>query len=240
MKLFFLIFMILVLLLILFLSSSLKINIKSLRVDTTNSQILTNYNISVRLYILKKIRIIGINVNEKKIKNIESSKIINFLVNNLNINNKSSKSTINKIKNKISANIENKIIYNLKSGKYNKKQIIYLIKTIIKNIKIELKKLNMRLLVGTEDILVTTYLIPVISLIISLIIKFTTNNINKNYSYSIEPVYNRNLIKLDLNCIIQLKLVHIINIIYILSTKKRRSDKYERTSNRRPYGYSHE
>ena len=63
----------------------------------------------------------------------------------------------------------------------------------------------------------------------------------KNYEYSIKPIYNnQNLYKIELNCIIELKIVHIINVIYIL-IKKGKSDKNERTaSNRKPYAYSNE
>lgn len=67
------------------------------------------------------------------------------------------------------------------------------------------------------------------------------NKIEKNYKYQITPIFqNKNLYKINLNCIIQLKMVHIINVIYIFS-KKGRSDKNERTaSNRKSYGYSYE
>ena len=67
------------------------------------------------------------------------------------------------------------------------------------------------------------------------------NGINdQNYYYKIMPIYGKgNILKLNLSCIINLKLVHIINIIYMI-IKKERSDKYVRTSNRGTYGYCHE
>lgn len=62
----------------------------------------------------------------------------------------------------------------------------------------------------------------------------------EKYSYEIYPIYqNKNLIKLDLNCIIKVKMVHIISIIYLI-VKKRRVEKSERTSNRMSYDYSYE
>ena len=63
----------------------------------------------------------------------------------------------------------------------------------------------------------------------------------EHYNYTIEPIYqNKNIYKIQFNCIIQVKMVHIINVIYIF-LKKGRSDLNERTtSNRRSYGYSYE
>ena len=92
--------------------------------------------------------------------------------------------------------------------------------------------------------MLTTYAIPFISTLISFFLKLTVKNVNlrnkREYYYKIEPVYNTNIINLRLNCIINVKMVHIINIIYIFLNKKGRSDKYERTSNRRSYDYSNE
>ncbi len=55
------------------------------------------------------------------------------------------------------------------------------------------------------------------------------------------PIYeDKNRIKLILNCIIQVKLVHIISIIYYVVKKRKEKRKYERASNRRSYDYSYE
>ena len=62
----------------------------------------------------------------------------------------------------------------------------------------------------------------------------------KNCFYDIKPIYkDKNLYEISLNCIIEVKMVHIINMIYKI-VKKRRSDKNERTSNRRAYDNSDE
>ena len=83
-------------------------------------------------------------------------------------------------------------------------------------------------------------LIAFVSIIISNILKIKVKKINKNYYYIISPIYTgENIFKLNLNCIISLKIVHIINIIYMIF-KKGRSDRYVRTSNRRSYDYCHE
>ena len=105
---------------------------------------------------------------------------------------------------------------------------------ILKVAKPEMEKINMRLKVGTEVLFITTVITVLISLGISYIFSAIIKKANpKCHKYKIEPVYNdKNLIDLKLDCIIKVKMVHIINIIYIF-LKKRRGLKYERTSNRR-------
>lgn len=110
----------------------------------------------------------------------------------------------------------------------------------IKNINI-LKKLNTRLDyldleldLGLEDAIFTTELITLISTVISNILPHIISKyIPNKYRYKIMPIYiNKNAYYIKLNCIFQLKIVHIINIIYIY-LKKGKSDKNEWTSNRR-------
>ena len=62
----------------------------------------------------------------------------------------------------------------------------------------------------------------------------------KNQNFTIKPIYiNQNLINILIDGIFEIKMIHIINIIYILN-KKEGVKKYERTSNRRSYDYSYE
>ena len=62
----------------------------------------------------------------------------------------------------------------------------------------------------------------------------------EDISYKIEPIYiDQNFIKIVISGIFQLKLIHIINMIYVFN-KKGGMKKYERTSNRRSYDYSYE
>ena len=115
----------------------------------------------------------------------------------------------------------------------------------MKNIEPEIFKFKLKLKIGLGDVIFTTFMIPIISSIISCVLnKGSINLYKKNskqkYYFKIDPEYNKIAVKLKLNCIINVKMVHIINIIYALIIKKRRSDKYERTSYRRSYGYSHE
>lgn len=117
-----------------------------------------------------------------------------------------------------------------------------------KKICIALEKLELNINVGLEDCVITSYLVGIIAIVISTILphvvakKLKEAEINERYKYEIVPIYkNKNLYKINLNCIITAKMVHIIYIIFLIKKeKKRRSDKNERTSNRKPYEYSYE
>ncbi len=131
---------------------------------------------------------------------------------------------------------------------------------IIKKLKPKISYLNLKAKIGLESPVPTAFLVSTISSIIAIILphfaiktnlksnihkktkaKVNTYPNNKQYYYEIIPIYqNKNLYKIQFNCIIQVKMVHIIDVIYIF-LRKERSIKNERTtSNRRAYGYSYE
>ena len=115
----------------------------------------------------------------------------------------------------------------------------------IKSIKINLKKLKLDVRIATDDYILTSYIVAIISIIISNTLphvvdtkKKSIKQIQKNYKYCITPIYNnKKIYNIKLDCIIATKIGHIIHIIYLI---KRSSDKNERTSNRKSYEYSYE
>ena len=115
------------------------------------------------------------------------------------------------------------------------------INKLIKKLKINVAKLNFRLEIGTMDVILTSAIITFLASAIGIGLARVIKEYSKEkYQYEIIPVYqNKNQIKLDLNCIIKVKIVHIISVIYLL-VKKGRVEKNERTSNRRSYDYSYE
>lgn len=122
-----------------------------------------------------------------------------------------------------------------KNVKFNKETI-----QIIKNIKIKISKLNLRIDIGTEDAILTSYLIAIIASLIGIILPHIVqkNKIN-NCKYIVNPIYqNRNIYHVNLDSIISIKIVHIIYSMLIFVKKGR--DKHERTSNRRAYAYRYE
>ena len=115
------------------------------------------------------------------------------------------------------------------------------IKTL-KKLHLKISKLKLNAILGLESPVTTAFLIAILSSGISIAIPHLIKKWDKeSYKYNIQPIYNnQNLYKISLNCIIELKVVHIINVIYIL-VKKGKRDKNERTtSNRKPYAYSNE
>lgn len=108
-----------------------------------------------------------------------------------------------------------------------------------KKINIGIKKVNLNIEFGTENAIFTSVIVPVISTIIAIILRKKVKKF-ENQTFIINPVYiNQNHINIQLSCIFDIKMNHIINMIYILN-KKEGVKKYERTSNRRPYDYSYE
>ena len=110
----------------------------------------------------------------------------------------------------------------------------------LQKLEIGLSKLDFKLEIGTEDAIITSGLVTLIASGISMILPHVADSKPENYHYEIIPNYTfKNLYKLALNCIINVKMVHIISVIY-KQVKKRRVDKYERTSNTRVNDYCHE
>ena len=101
-------------------------------------------------------------------------------------------------------------------------------KEIIK--KIEIPKLNINAKFGTGEPNSTAFFVAIVSSIIGIALARKI----ENPRYTIEPVYgDMNYIFLSINCIIEIKLVHIINIF--IKLKRKEYQKYGRTPNRRSY-----
>ena len=153
----------------------------------------------------------------------------------------------------IKLNIFKKINYfkftinNDKIKSYNAKQSFDIIfkdvfkgeknKKNLKNKKqIKIEKLNLNIDVGTEDAALTAIITGIVSIIISFLIGQNVKSGN-DINWNINSIYNSNLLKLELNCIISIKLIHIINRIYVT---RKEGDKNVRTSNRKNLKYIYE
>lgn len=168
-------------------------------------------HIYFQLYFLNKIKIVQIEMDKDKLMNLPISKI---------------REKVEKID-----------VKELKNDEWEKREI----KKAIKALKLNLEKLKLNMSIGTEDVLLTTAVVTIISTGIALVLPHIIKKYKDGrYYYKVTPIYmNQNKIKLDFKCIICTKLVHIIYVIYIL-IKMRRVKKNERTSNRRSYDYSYE
>lgn len=99
---------------------------------------------------------------------------------------------------------------------------------------IKLKKVNLYLEIGTEDVMITTMIIPILATTLSIIFAKTSNS--QKCFYKLQPIYiDKNIYKINLNCIISIKMIHIINIMWRILRK--RDDINERASNPRTYAY---
>lgn len=130
----------------------------------------------------------------------------------------------------------NKIIENLKEDNILNKNLI---KKFIKDM-FEIIKIDFKIELGAENAAVTAILIGILSTLISIALrnKITNTNLQR---YKIIPKYsNYNLINIDISGIFGIKVIHIINIIYVAIKEKKEDNSYGRTSNRKSYGYSYE
>ncbi len=114
-------------------------------------------------------------------------------------------------------------------------------KEILKHFSdIQVNKLNLKIKIGTENAFFTSMIIPIISSIISIILMKKITNVEKQ-KYVVEPIYlNQNILEILISGIFEIKMIHIISIIYILKQKEEGVKKNERTSNRRSYDYGYE
>lgn len=189
-------------LIILLLLSSIKIEIKNLRMG--NMKFKTKYGVKVSINLFNRIKIFSMNLNSDKLKKMYNSKKLE----EIDIRELAKKVPINK------ANFKE-----------------------LKKIKPTIEKMQLYIDLGTEDAVLTSYLIAIIASAIGIVLPHVTEDMN-NCKYIVNPLYNgKNQFNIELDSIISLKIVHIIYVIYILIMKGR--DKNERTSNRRSYGYSY-
>ncbi len=104
---------------------------------------------------------------------------------------------------------------------------------------LQVNELKLKIKLGTENAFFTSMIVPIISSVISIILMEKITNVEKQ-QYIVEPIYlSQNLLEILISGIFELKMIHIINIIYIL-IKKEGVKKNERTSNRRSYDYGYE
>lgn len=110
----------------------------------------------------------------------------------------------------------------------------------LKKWKLNLESLDLRLDMGFENVLLTSFSIFIISTSLSFLVRnLIKKYIPEKYKYVIKPHYrNGNKIDLSLNGIISINTVHIISILF--KYKQRREKVYERTSYRRSYENSYE
>ncbi len=183
---------ILIILILLTILTTIQIHIENLKIELPKKHernINTKYKITIKLYILEKINYLKLDITKDKIER-------QFMQKN-----------IKKLKEKIEKD-KNKFDIRLLSN--------------IKKINFKLKKIDLKINLGLEDAATNAIIVGIISSSIPVIMGILNNNniieINAKKGnqiyWKIMPIYqNRNLLNIDLNCIISFKLIHIIYII---------------------------
>ncbi len=111
----------------------------------------------------------------------------------------------------------------------------------IRKIDIMVKEIELYVEIGTENASLTAILVPALSTVIAIILRKNIKDF-EHQVFVIHPVYqNQNLVNISVSGIFEIKMSHIINVIYMFHKKEKKGVKeYERTSHRRSYGYSYE
>ena len=189
---FYIMLVILIILILLTILTTIQIHIENLKIELPKNHernINTKYKITIKLYILEKIKYLKLDITKDKIER-------QFMQKN-----------IKKLKEKIEKD-KNKFDIRLLSN--------------IKKINFKLKKIDLKINLGLEDAATNAIIVGIISSSIPVVMGILNNNniieINAKKGnqiyWKIMPIYqNRNLLNIDLNCIISFKLIHIIYII---------------------------
>ena len=195
-------------------ASTVLITYSTLKLDIQDfilvNKKLEKFEIVISLNLFNKIKWLKFRINKEKVKKIKGNKKLKLL---------------NKI-------LDTKV---LRKYKDVRKVIVKDWKHIVKELnKFEIEKINIKSKIGTENAATTAIITGTVSSILGIIL--ARKSINPKYK--IEPLYiDKNYIYLSINCIIAIKLVHIINM-----NKKLGKEVYQengRTSNRRAYANSH-
>ena len=210
---FLLIFFIFLIFLLVFLTSRINIKVANLVIDSQSKEnIHDDYEVILNLSIFGHIPIMKLTLTKNRLQKIQKK---------LKMNEKMKK-------------MENDFLT-------NKDKIDLKIIDMFKKINRSIKIINMDLKVelGVENAFVTSIFVAILSSILTIII--SRKSVKENQIiYKIEPIYNnQNFIKFAISGIFQIKVIHIINIIYVFN-KKGGMKNHERTSNRRSYDYSYE
>ena len=108
-----------------------------------------------------------------------------------------------------------------------------------RKLQMHIEKIKLKINFGTENTILTSFIVPIISTIWSIVL--TKKRVKEEKQrLEINPIYNKgNLVNIVFEGIFEIKMIHILKVI-CAKIKKRRVEKYERTSNRRAYDYSYE
>ncbi len=171
--------------------SKIKINIKNVTIINKDK----NFDIEIIIYLFEILKILKIKINSEHMiilkSKIKLQKIKKKILKNFNVN-----------------KIENSIF----------KRITF---RELKKLQLNVITLKIYLEYSTNNILLTTYSVPVISTIFGFLYNLSIKKYDSlNYYFKINPMYlNKKYFYIEGESIIEIKMVHIISIMYQLLRK---------------------
>ena len=189
---FYLILGLLIILTILIVFTTIQIHIENIRLEIPKKNgrnINKKYKITIKLYMFEKINYFKLDITKYKME----KRVI--------------RKNIEKLKRKIEKDKNN----------FDMRQI-----SKLRKMNIKIQKINLKMVLGTEDTAQNAIIVGTISSIIAIIMGVLSekkilamgDGKENQINWKIIPLYqNRNLLNIDLNCIISFKLIHIINAI---------------------------
>ena len=118
----------------------------------------------------------------------------------------------------------------IKKNKKSNKQTYNLIKDVYKEGGLYFEKLNLKVELSTKDAMLTSSIVSFISMGIPILLRLGKINVNqKRFFYKISSSFkNKNILNIDLDCIVSANLRHII---YMLIKEWRRDKNGRKASN---------
>ena len=189
--------------------SNITLNIEKCDISYNDNYIngfyIKNFNLSIQIYFFKYIKLVNIKIYKNYIQ-IYKFKIKYSIEDKIKDNNE----------------LFDDLLKNIKMIRKNKEQIN------IRNLKPIINNFNLDLSFGTENALVTTFSVPTISFIVSLLLSSSIYKYKeKNYNYKITPKFiNRNNFKFYLNTKLSFKTLRLLIFIKEYRKVKNLSVKY--------------
>lgn len=97
----------------------------------------------------------------------------------------------------------------------------------VMNIKPKISYMDLKLKLGIDDVLLTTYSVPIISTLISILLPYTVEKEDvNNIKYEVKPIYNNgNVYEMQLSTGIKIKVIKILNAVYKIYKSKKDKNK---------------
>ena len=97
----------------------------------------------------------------------------------------------------------------------------------ITNIKPKVSYLNLEMKIGIEDVILTSYIIPIICTILAIILPHIVNRNREKYiKYNILPIYHsKNEYDIKFNAVLEIKIINILISAYKIFKSRKKTEK---------------